>query len=520
MPDLRPFKEQETIPVVVYDRVGNLAMGVAGVGDIRVRIVAGSGGGLSQQDNSAFTTGTDSMVPAGGLYEASPSAVTSGRAALIGIGTLRALRTIHETKGGLDISDEATSSIKVNVVAGGAGGGLSQIQVRNLADSAYADVGLHASDLRLPVALYTAAGAAMLGQAAKAASIPVAIASDQDALPVTGTFWQATQPVSIAATVTVDSELTTSDLDTGAGTATRAVVGLLNAESGGPTLVGSANPLPVTGPLTDTQLRALAVPVSGTVTIGTFPDNEPFNMAQLAGTATSVNSGNRDNGTQRVVLATDQPALANKLLVTPDLPSGASTAAKQPALGTAGAASADVITIQGIASMTKLLVTPDSVALPANQSVNVAQVAGGTTGLAGAGNAGANTLRVVIATDQLTIPVSATDAGSGKTLKRAPISLTATGDVVAAVATKRLKVFSCVIQSLTDGMTVQLRNKTTTGTVLTPAYSLNAREGIVESAINPPAFLFASIAGEAIEALITGTGTIKIAVSYWDDDVS
>ena len=39
------------------------------------------------------------------------------------------------------------------------------------------------------------------------------------------------------------------------------------------------------------------------------------------------------------------------------LPSGASTAAKQPALGTAGSASSDVITVQGVASMTPLLVT-------------------------------------------------------------------------------------------------------------------------------------------------------------------
>lgn len=42
---------------------------------------------------------------------------------------------------------------------------------------------------------------------------------------------------------------------------------------------------------------------------------------------------------------------------TISLPTGAATAAKQPALGTAGTASADVITIQGIASMTPVLVT-------------------------------------------------------------------------------------------------------------------------------------------------------------------
>jgi hypothetical protein len=47
-------------------------------------------------------------------------------------------------------------------------------------------------------------------------------------------------------------------------------------------------------------------------------------------------------------------------------------------VGTAGSASGGVLTIQGVASMTKLLVTPDSVALPANQSVNTAQLNGHT----------------------------------------------------------------------------------------------------------------------------------------------
>lgn len=48
-----------------------------------------------------------------------------------------------------------------------------------------------------------------------------------------------------------------------------------------------------------------------------------------------------------------QPVSASSL----PLPTGAATAAKQPALGTAGAASADVITVQGIASMTALAVS-------------------------------------------------------------------------------------------------------------------------------------------------------------------
>lgn len=56
------------------------------------------------------------------------------------------------------------------------------------------------------------------------------------ALPVSGTFWQATQPVSIAATVAVSGPLTDTQL--------------------------RATAVPVSGPLTDTQLRATAVPTS------------------------------------------------------------------------------------------------------------------------------------------------------------------------------------------------------------------------------------------------------------------
>lgn len=43
------------------------------------------------------------------------------------------------------------------------------------------------------------------------------------------------------------------------------------------------------------------------VDIGTFPDNEPFNMAQIGGVATSMGVGASDTGTQRLVMATNDP---------------------------------------------------------------------------------------------------------------------------------------------------------------------------------------------------------------------
>ena len=44
------------------------------------------------------------------------------------------------------------------------------------------------------------------------------------------------------------------------------------------------------------------------VTIGTFPDNEPFNVAQIGGTATAADSGVTNAGTLRVVHVTDVAA--------------------------------------------------------------------------------------------------------------------------------------------------------------------------------------------------------------------
>lgn len=75
--------------------------------------------------------------------------------------------------------------------------------------------------------------------------------------------------------------------------------------------------------------------------------------------------------------------------------------------GSAGTANTGVVTVQGIASMTKLLVTPDSVALPANQSVNVSQI-NAVTPLMGNGVTGTGSQRVTIASDNTAFAVNAT----------------------------------------------------------------------------------------------------------------
>lgn len=89
------------------------------------------------------------------------------------------------------------------------------------------------------------------------------------AVPVSGTFWQATQPV---------SGTLTANIGTIAGLATEATVAAMNgkmAALGQGVMAGSMpvviasnqSAIPVSGPLTDTQLRATPVPVSGTVAV-------------------------------------------------------------------------------------------------------------------------------------------------------------------------------------------------------------------------------------------------------------
>lgn len=192
----------------------------------------------------------------------------------------------------------------------------------------------------------------------------------------------------------------------------------------------------------------------GTVTVtGSIDTNE----VKVAGTSTDVNSGLKSTGTQRVVLATDQPQLTNALKVDGSattqpvsisgtvpvsgtvtanvgttnglaldatltggtqktkivdtagtnvatvsaagavktdssattqpvsatslpLPTGASTSARQAAPGTAGTPSADVLTVQGVTSMTALKVDGSGVTQPVSGTVT--SNVGTTNGLA------------------------------------------------------------------------------------------------------------------------------------------
>jgi hypothetical protein len=110
---------------------------------------------------------------------------------------------------------------------------------------------------------------------------------------------------------------------------------------------------------------------TATVTQGT---GLTVNTLPNAGQATMTNS-------LPVVVASDQSTIPVSNASLP-LPTGAATSAKQPALGTAGTASTDVITVQGIASGTAQAVSVASLPLPTGAATLAKQPALGTAGTA------------------------------------------------------------------------------------------------------------------------------------------
>jgi hypothetical protein len=107
-------------------------------------------------------------------------------------------------------------------------------------------------------------------QATQPVSGSVAVSSVGGSVAVTGTFWQATQPVSGSVSV--------SNFP-----ATQAVTGTFWQATQPVSIAGS---VAVTGPLTDTQLRATPVPVSGTVTTTPVTSNSAT-VAQVTSTGSN-----------------------------------------------------------------------------------------------------------------------------------------------------------------------------------------------------------------------------------------
>ncbi len=158
----------------------------------------------------------------------------------------------------------------------------------------------------------------------------VVIATNQSAIPVTGTFWQATQPISGTVSVNAlpagtnnigDVDILSVIPGTGATALGKAVDGAAGAtDTGVLALAVRDDALTTLTPVDNdyTQLRVTstgrlwtsavidtALP-AGSNSIGNIGTvSTVTNLSQLGGTAIAMNSGARSAGTQRVTIATD-----------------------------------------------------------------------------------------------------------------------------------------------------------------------------------------------------------------------
>ncbi len=171
---------------------------------------------------------------------------------------------------------------------------------------------------------------------------------------------------------------------------------------------------------------------------------------------------------------------------TPALPTGASTAAKQPAIGTAGTASADVITVQGAASMTALLVNGSAVTQPVSDAGGSLTTDSAQLPATLGQKTMAASMAVALASDQASIPVTGTffqaaqpvtdnggllsvDDGAGTLTVDAPVGtpvFVRLSDGTAAIATLPVSLASVPSHAVTNAGTfaVQSTAQATTNT--------------------------------------------------------
>lgn len=252
---------------------------------------------------------------------------------------------------------------------------------------------------------------------------------------------------------------------------------VLIIDVGGPgaeTLLSASNPMPVS--LTSAQLSTLT-PLSTVAVTGTF-------------------------------WQATQPVSATSL----PLPAGAATAAKQPALGTAGSASSDVLSVQGVASMTPLKIdlsgtTANATAVKVDGS-GVTQPASLASLPALA--AGTAIIGTTIAPAQTGVVYNGTTA---LTPTAAFVNATASGDmtVVAATVGKKIRVLKYTIGPVSAAVNAFFKGTTLGAISSTKNFSIN---GGCDGSYCPQGHFLDTNAGDDLKINLSTTANVGIDVLY------
>lgn len=266
----------------------------------------------------------------------------------------------------------ASSQGAATTAAGGGGGGLTDAQLRNT------PVPVSVGSIALPTGASTSAKQPSLGVGGTASTdvLTVQGIATMVALKVDGSA--VTQPVSgnvgITGSVTLPTGASTSAKQPALGTAGAASTDVLSVQG-----IASGTALKVDGSAVTQPVSAAALPLpTGAATAAKQPAVGTAGVSSVD--VLSVQGIASGTALKTDGSATTQPVSAASL----PLPTGAATAAKQPAIGTAGVSSVDVITVQGIASGTAQPVSAAALPLPTGAATSAKQPALGTAGAASA----------------------------------------------------------------------------------------------------------------------------------------
>ena len=212
---------------------------------------------------------------------------------------------------------------------------------------------------------------------------------------------------------------------------------------------GSATTQPVSGSISVSNFPATQ-PVSGSISVSNFPSTQ--NVAITSSVEVEVKN---DSGNPLPISASSLP-----------LPTGAATSAKQPALGSAGTASSDVITIQGISGMTAIKVDGSATTQPVSGSISVSNfpatqpVSGSisvsnfpaTQPVSGTVTANAGTGTFSVSASSLPLPT-----GAATSANQNAIQGSATGGTAASSSQLSGGIYNSSAPSLTDGQQAGLQ---------------------------------------------------------------
>lgn len=277
-----------------------------------------------------------------------------------------------------------------------------------------------AGNLRVLISGTVPVSGALTDAQLRATAVPVSGTFFQATQPVSGTFFQATQPVSLATN--------TPDVTDRVGR----LLGHVTVDNASLAVTGTffqaTQPVSLatnTPDVTDRAARLLGVLSTGANVIGALTANQTVNNAQINGVTPLMGNGPTGTGSQRVTISSDNTAFAVNAAITGSLPTGANVIggvtgtfwqATQPVSGTFFQATQPVSLATNTPDVTDraarllgVISTGANVigALVANQTVNNAQI-NGVAPLMGNGPTGTGSQRVTIASDNTAFAVNAT----------------------------------------------------------------------------------------------------------------